>query len=307
MGTPTTIAPPSTAHGTAAAATTTTTLASATSTIPSTSDNQAATSEEGGGPSGVTVEVISPREAVLGLPVPDPEARCGFSVKWFQEENASVFDKMTVSLQSTVVLSNLTPKSSYIAVVRSTAEGTGDTKEIRFSTPKAEGNVSGEMTELSRLEVRVGRCLEVSKHPDADSLYVEKVDFGEEEPRTIVSGLVAYVTEDEMRGRMVLGLCNLPPRAMRGVLSAGMLLCASNDDHTRVDPLSPPEGAKVGELITFQGVLSAPAPPGGSAARAWGSTMEGMKTGGDGVGAWNGLPMETSAGVCTSSITGRVR
>lgn len=36
-----------------------------------------------------------------------------------------------------------------------------------------------------------------------------------------------------MRGRMVLGLCNLPPRAMRGVLSAGMLLCASNDDHTR--------------------------------------------------------------------------
>lgn len=39
------------------------------------------------------------------------------------------------------------------------------------------------MTELSRLEVRVGRCLEVSKHPDADALYVKKVDFGEEEPR----------------------------------------------------------------------------------------------------------------------------
>ena len=92
------IAPPSTAHGTAAAATTTTTLASATSTIPSTSDNQAATSEEGGGPSGVTVEVISPREAVLGLPVPDPEARCGFSVKWFQEENASVFDKVKIAV-----------------------------------------------------------------------------------------------------------------------------------------------------------------------------------------------------------------
>lgn len=50
--------------------------------------------------------------------------------------------------------------------------------------------------------------------------------------RTIVSGLVAYVPEEEMRGRMVLGLCNLPARAMRGVASAGMLLCASNDDHT---------------------------------------------------------------------------
>ncbi|CAN0063682.1 unnamed protein product, partial [Laminaria digitata] len=126
--------------------------------------------------------------------------------------------------------------------------------------------------------------------------------------RTIVSGLVAYVAEEEMRGRMVLGLCNLPPRAMRGVLSAGMLLCASNGDHTRVDPLSPPEGANVGELVTFPGVLSAPAPADGSAARAWSSTMEGMKTGADGVGGWNERPMETSAGVCTSSITaGRVR
>lgn len=49
--------------------------------------------------------------------------------------------------------------------------------------PKAEGNTSGELTELSRLEIRVGKCVDVSKHPDADSLYVEKVDFGEAEPR----------------------------------------------------------------------------------------------------------------------------
>ncbi|CAN0538039.1 unnamed protein product, partial [Scytosiphon promiscuus] len=75
----------------------------------------------------------------------------------------------------------------------------------------------------------------------------------------------------------------------------------------RVDPLSPPEGAKVGELVTFPGVLSAPAAPDGSAARAWSATMEGMKTGVDGVGGWNDRPMETSAGACTSSITGRVR
>lgn len=33
----------------------------------------------------------------------------------------------------------------------------------------------------------------VSLHPDADSLYVEKIDMGEGEPRTVVSGLVKYV------------------------------------------------------------------------------------------------------------------
>lgn len=48
-----------------------------------------------------------------------------------------------------------------------------------------------------------------------------------------MSGLVAYVTEEELRGRLVVGLCNLPPRAMRGVESSGMLLCASDEEHTR--------------------------------------------------------------------------
>eukprot|EP00903_Cladosiphon_okamuranus_P013138 g12252.t1 len=275
----------------------------------------AASAPATGLPATLSACVLSPREAVLELPPLDDNAagESGYSVRWFDEDNPTVFDQATASLQSRLVLSGLSPATNYVALVRSTGgtrigEGAGAAGEVRFSTPEAEGNASGEMTELSRLEIRVGRCLEVSKHPDADSLYVERVDFGEDEPRTIVSGLVAYVSEEEMRGRMVLGLCNLPTRAMRGIASAGMLLCASNDDRTIVDPLSPPEGAKVGELVTFEGVLSAPAPPSGAASRAWSATMEGMKTGDGGVAGWDGRPMQTSAGPCTSTVVaGRVR
>ena len=36
----------------------------------------------------------------------------------------------------------------------------------------------GEVTELSRLEIRVGKIVEIAKHPEADSLFVEKVDVG---------------------------------------------------------------------------------------------------------------------------------
>ena len=43
----------------------------------------------------------------------------------------------------------------------------------------AGANTIEEVTELSRLEIRVGRIIEISKHPEADSLYVEKVDCGE--------------------------------------------------------------------------------------------------------------------------------
>lgn len=79
----------------------------------------------------------------------------------------------------------------------------------------------------SRLDIRIGKIVEVSKHPDADALYVEKIDLGEEAPRTVVSGLVNFIPFEEMQGRMVVVLCNLKAAKMRGVESQGMVLCAS--------------------------------------------------------------------------------
>lgn len=74
----------------------------------------------------------------------------------------------------------------------------------------------------------MGKIVHVSKHPDADSLYVEKIDLGEPSgPRTIVSGLVNYVPIEEMQNRMVVVLANLKPAKLRGVDSHGMVLCAS--------------------------------------------------------------------------------
>ena len=62
------------------------------------------------------------------------------------------------------------------------------------STPPQE-----ELTELSRLEIRAGKIIEISKHPEAESLYVEKVDIGEPEARTIVSGLVQFCSQDMVK------------------------------------------------------------------------------------------------------------
>lgn len=54
-----------------------------------------------------------------------------------------------------------------------------------------------------------------------------------------------------MQDRLVVVLCNLKPRNMRGIKSNGMLLCASNDAHTTVEPLTPPEGSNVGERVAY--------------------------------------------------------
>lgn len=86
---------------------------------------------------------------------------------------------------------------------------------------------SGDFVES--LEIRIGKVLEIGKHPEADSLYVEKVDLGEPAgPRTIVSGLVEFCTEEYLLNLDVVVLCNLKPRVFKGINSQGMLLCSSN-------------------------------------------------------------------------------
>ena len=63
----------------------------------------------------------------------------------------------------------------------------------------------------------MGKIVEVSRHPDAEALYIEKIDLGETVPRTIVSGLVNFVPIDEMKDRMVVVLCNLKPAKLKGI------------------------------------------------------------------------------------------
>lgn len=127
--------------------------------------------------------------------------------------------------------------------------------------------------ELQGIELRVGRIRKVSRHPEADKLYVEEVDVGEEEPRTICSGLVPYLNEEDLHDRLVIVFCNMKvlslslfaslvverkvgedaqARNMRGVKSHGMLLAASDAERSVVTPVQPPEGSEIGERVTWR-------------------------------------------------------
>ena len=54
--------------------------------------------------------------------------------------------------------------------------------------------------DVSRLDMRIGYIVSAKKHPDADTQYVEEVDLGEDEPRTVVSGLVNYMPLEKVTG-----------------------------------------------------------------------------------------------------------
>ena len=128
-----------------------------------------------------------------------------------------------------------------------------DAKKDVNDKPSKKSDLPKEDPTVDLLDIRVGKILSVGPHPDADSLYVEQIDLGEPEPRTVVSGLRKFVSEEAMANRLVAVVCNLKPAKMRGILSTGMVLCASNDDHTAVDPILIPEGSTIGSRIMVEG------------------------------------------------------
>ena len=88
--------------------------------------------------------------------------------------------------------------------------------------------------DFSKLDLRVGKVLSCERHPDADKLFVLKVDIGEEKPRQIVSGLAGSYTPGQMMGKYIVVIANLQPVKLRGVESCGMLLAGKNDKEIAV-------------------------------------------------------------------------
>ncbi|KAJ8771160.1 hypothetical protein K2173_023485 [Erythroxylum novogranatense] len=155
---------------------------------------------------------------------------------------------------------------------------------------------------VSLLKIQVGIIRKASKHPSADSLLVEEIDVGEPKPRQVVSGLAKYCSPDELLNRRVVLITNVKPGKLRDVMSEGLVLCASSEDHTVVEPLIPPEGAKIGEQISFSGVDGKPEDVLNPKKKQLEKITPYLLTDDNGVATFKGIPFMTSGGPCVSSI-----
>ncbi len=99
-----------------------------------------------------------------------------------------------------------------------------------------------------KADLRVGTVLECVKVPKADKLLQFLIDDGRKK-RTIVSGIAHYYKPEELVGKQVCFIANLPPRKLRGIVSEGMILSAEQPDGSLVviSPSAPTApGAKIG-------------------------------------------------------------
>lgn len=86
------------------------------------------------------------------------------------------------------------------------------------------------LPDLSYMDIRVGKIVEVHKNPNSEKLYNEKIDIGNGEIRCIASGLQKLIPIEQMEGAMCIVLCNLKARKLADWMSHGMVLCAETAD-----------------------------------------------------------------------------
>jgi methionine--tRNA ligase beta chain len=132
---------------------------------------------------------------------------------------------------------------------------------IKMETEQAE------FSDWEKIDLRVAQIKKVEEIEGSDKLLKLTLDVGElgegkseislhssseKKPneRIICAGIKDFYTESELVGRKIVYFSNLKPRKLRGVESQGMLLAASNSEHSEVVLLAPESdienGARIG-------------------------------------------------------------
>ena len=122
-------------------------------------------------------------------------------------------------------------------------------KETAKAEPAGqEGLIS--IDDFAKVQLRVARVLAAEKLEGSDKLLKLRLSLGQTEPeRTVVSGIAKFYTPEDMVGRQVVLVANLKPAKLRGVLSQGMILCASDAADARLTLIGVGEGMEDGATV----------------------------------------------------------
>ena len=111
---------------------------------------------------------------------------------------------------------------------------------------KAEAGAEGVITidEFKKTELRVAEVVAAERVPKTDKLMKLTLSLGEE-TREVVSGIADVYTAEELVGKHVILVANLKPAKLRGIMSHGMVLAASDGEKLRLIETDMPAGSVV--------------------------------------------------------------
>lgn len=115
-------------------------------------------------------------------------------------------------------------------------------------TPEPAAEIT--IDEFEKVKLCVARVLAAEKLANSDKLLKLRLSLGKAEPeRTVLSGIAKFYAPEEITGKQVVLVKNLKPVKIRGVLSEGMILCASDKDDKKLTLVAPQAGAEDGDIV----------------------------------------------------------
>ncbi len=107
------------------------------------------------------------------------------------------------------------------------------TEPVKPEKPADEDNNYITIEDFARLDLRVAEVIACEKMPKADKLLILRLRVGDGE-RTVVSGIAQHYQPEDLIGKKVVLVANLKPTKLRGTLSEGMILAASDEERVEV-------------------------------------------------------------------------
>jgi methionyl-tRNA synthetase len=84
------------------------------------------------------------------------------------------------------------------------------------------------MDDFAKIELRTAKVVSAERIPKADKLLKLTLDVGNDQRRTVVSGIAGAYATEQLVGKTVIYIANLQPAKLRGVISQGMILAAGD-------------------------------------------------------------------------------
>lgn len=104
--------------------------------------------------------------------------------------------------------------------------------------------------DFAKLELRVATVIECKVHSNANKLLVLLIELAGGERRQICAGLRAHYEPEQLIGKQIVVVANLAPREMRGEISNGMLLAATDSLTGKIVFVSPSEMVGPGSKVS---------------------------------------------------------
>jgi len=104
--------------------------------------------------------------------------------------------------------------------------------------------------EFAKLDIRVGKIIEVEDAETRKPMYKIKVDFGPLGIKQAIAGIKHYYSKEELLNKKFIFVFNLEPKKIGNILSECMILAATDENKDKVVILQPERDIEIGSKVS---------------------------------------------------------